>query len=104
MVVALVGEDATLKRFYPEGAVVRLQPANPTMQPIRVPAQGRQGAGRGGGADAEVLRGHGRNRDEHETEQQENAFKVLSFSSPCGPWSPGVAVSVRPLYLSPHLL
>jgi repressor LexA len=39
MVVALVGEDATLKRFYPEGALVRLQPANPTMQPIRVPAR-----------------------------------------------------------------
>jgi repressor LexA len=39
MVVALVGEDATLKRFYPEGPIVRLQPANPTMQPIRVPAR-----------------------------------------------------------------
>jgi repressor LexA len=40
MVVALVGGDnATLKRFYPEGPMIRLQPANPTMQPIRVPAQ-----------------------------------------------------------------
>lgn len=39
MVVALVGDDATLKRFYPEGKMVRLQPANPTMEPIRVPAQ-----------------------------------------------------------------
>lgn len=39
MVVALVGDDATLKRFYPEGNVVRLQPANPTMEPIRVPAR-----------------------------------------------------------------
>jgi repressor LexA len=40
MVVALVGgTEATLKRFYPEGSIVRLQPANPTMQPIRVPAQ-----------------------------------------------------------------
>ncbi len=38
MVVALVGSDATLKRFYPEGSVIRLQPANHTMQPIRVPA------------------------------------------------------------------
>ena len=38
-VLRVVGEDATLKRFYPEGAVVRLQPANPTMQPIRVPAR-----------------------------------------------------------------
>jgi repressor LexA len=39
MVVALVGDDATLKRFYPEGNVIRLQPANPTMEPIRVPAR-----------------------------------------------------------------
>jgi repressor LexA len=40
MVVALLGgEEATLKRFYPEGPTVRLQPANPTMQPIRVPAR-----------------------------------------------------------------
>jgi len=34
MVVALIGADATLKRFYPEGERVRLQPAHPTMQPI----------------------------------------------------------------------
>jgi repressor LexA len=40
MVVALVGDDATLKRIYPEGEVVRLQPANAAMQPIRVPAVG----------------------------------------------------------------
>jgi repressor LexA len=39
MVVALVGDDATLKRFYPEGPMVRLQPANLAMQPIRVPAR-----------------------------------------------------------------
>jgi|SRR5579863_1815251 len=39
MVVALIGDEATLKRFYPEGEMVRLQPANPTMQPIRVPAR-----------------------------------------------------------------
>ncbi len=38
MVVALIGSDATLKRFYPEGPEVRLQPANHTMGPIRVPA------------------------------------------------------------------
>jgi repressor LexA len=38
MVVALVGNDATLKRFYPEGRKVRLQPANPHMKPILVPA------------------------------------------------------------------
>lgn len=39
MVVALVAGEATLKRFYPEGSIVRLQPANPEMQPIRVPAR-----------------------------------------------------------------
>jgi repressor LexA len=38
MVVALVGDDATLKRFFPEGKMVRLQPAHPTMEPIIVPA------------------------------------------------------------------
>jgi len=38
MVVALVSGEATLKRFYPEGERVRLQPANPEMEPIRVPA------------------------------------------------------------------
>ena len=38
MVVALVGDDATLKRLYPEGPLIRLQPANARMQPLRVPA------------------------------------------------------------------
>ena len=39
MVVALVGGvEATLKRFYPEGPMVRLQPANPEMKPLQVPA------------------------------------------------------------------
>lgn len=38
MVVALIGSDATLKRFYPEGPSIRLQPANPLMDPILVPA------------------------------------------------------------------
>jgi repressor LexA len=37
-VVALIdGRDATLKKFYPEGARVRLQPANPEVEPILVP-------------------------------------------------------------------
>jgi repressor LexA len=41
--VAIVNDNtenggATLKRFYLEGDEVRLQPRNPTMQPIRVPA------------------------------------------------------------------
>jgi repressor LexA len=39
MVVALVGSEATLKRFYPEGRQVRLQPANQRMQPLRVAAK-----------------------------------------------------------------
>ena len=35
MVIALVGgRDATLKKFYKENGRIRLQPANPTMQPI----------------------------------------------------------------------
>lgn len=38
-VVALVdGMDATLKRFYRDGATVRLQPSHPTMAPIVLPA------------------------------------------------------------------
>jgi repressor LexA len=38
-VVALIdGGEATLKRFFRDGAEVRLQPANPTMQAIIVPA------------------------------------------------------------------
>lgn len=40
VVVALVaGSDATLKRIYREGDMIRLQPANATLQPIRVPAR-----------------------------------------------------------------
>ncbi|MEL7059764.1 MAG: transcriptional repressor LexA [Acidobacteriota bacterium] len=38
MVVALIDGDATLKRFFPEGDIIRLQPAHPDMDPIRVPA------------------------------------------------------------------
>ena len=38
-VVALLADNsATLKTFYHEGSHIRLQPANPTMQPIIVPA------------------------------------------------------------------
>jgi repressor LexA len=36
IVVALIGEEATVKRFYKEGDHVRLQPENPSMQPIIV--------------------------------------------------------------------
>jgi repressor LexA len=36
-VVALIGSEATVKKYYPEqGGRVRLQPANPTMEPIFV--------------------------------------------------------------------
>ena len=39
MVIALVGgADVTLKKLYRENGRVRLQPANPTMRPLRVPA------------------------------------------------------------------
>lgn len=38
MIVALVDDEATLKRYYPEGDTVRLQPANQDMAPIHVPA------------------------------------------------------------------
>lgn len=42
MVVALVNEEATLKRIYPEGDRVRLQPSNPAMDPIWVRAEDLQ--------------------------------------------------------------
>jgi repressor LexA len=32
------GAETTLKRFYPEGNLVRLQPANSEMDPIYLPA------------------------------------------------------------------
>jgi len=39
-------QEATLKRFYREGAQVRLQPANETMQPIRTDADNVEVQGR----------------------------------------------------------
>ncbi len=40
IIVALVdGTDATLKRFYREGALIRLQPSNAQMAPIYAPAE-----------------------------------------------------------------
>jgi repressor LexA len=36
IVVALVGEEATVKRFFRESDHIRLQPENETMEPIRV--------------------------------------------------------------------
>ena len=42
MIVALVGEEVTLKRFYPEGERIRLEPSNPAMSPIWVAADDLQ--------------------------------------------------------------
>ncbi len=39
-VVAMVAGEATLKRFYREADQIRLQPANATMAPIIIPAEG----------------------------------------------------------------
>jgi repressor LexA len=38
LAVVLIGDEATIKRWYPEGDVIRLQPANRTLKPIRVKA------------------------------------------------------------------
>jgi len=47
IVVALVGgAETTLKRFYKEGEMIRLQPSNAKMQPIMVPAVDVQIQGR----------------------------------------------------------
>lgn len=37
MCVVLVGDDASIKRVYHEGPMIRLHPANEDMPPIRVP-------------------------------------------------------------------
>jgi repressor LexA len=36
IVVAMIGDEATVKRYYPEGDSIRFQPANATMAPIIV--------------------------------------------------------------------
>lgn len=42
-VVARIDEEATVKRFYPEGGRIRLQPANASMEPIYVdPSAGQE--------------------------------------------------------------
>ena len=40
MVVCVVGDQATIKRYYPEGPVVRLESANRTKPFVRVTASG----------------------------------------------------------------
>ena len=42
VVVALMGDEATLKRYYPNGKRVELRPANASMQSIIVPAKSLQ--------------------------------------------------------------
>jgi len=37
-VIALVDDEATVKRFYREGSVIRLQPANSAMAPLLIDA------------------------------------------------------------------
>ena len=37
IVVAMIEDEATIKRYYRENGVFRLQPENPTMKPIIVP-------------------------------------------------------------------
>lgn len=39
VVVALVEDDTTVKRFFPRGRTIELRPANATMDPIEVPAE-----------------------------------------------------------------
>jgi len=36
IVVAMIGDEATVKRYYPEGDTIRFQPANSAMAPIVV--------------------------------------------------------------------
>ncbi len=36
IVVAMINDEATVKRYYPEGDMIRFQPANAAMQPILV--------------------------------------------------------------------
>ncbi len=38
IVVALVGDEATVKRFHQQGPVIELRPANSQMEPMRYPA------------------------------------------------------------------
>jgi repressor LexA len=36
IVVAMINDEATVKRYYPEGDTIRFQPANAAMEPILV--------------------------------------------------------------------
>ncbi len=39
VVVALIEDETTVKRFFPHGAMVELRPANADMEPINVPSR-----------------------------------------------------------------
>ena len=39
VVVALIEDETTVKRFFPQGAMVELRPANAAMKPIKVPSR-----------------------------------------------------------------
>ena len=61
MVIALVnGSDVTLKKLYREQGRIRLQPANPAMQPIFVRPTRSSGSGCRCGSDAAILELRGR--------------------------------------------
>jgi len=45
IVVALIEDEATVKRYFPEGDRIRLQPANPSMQPLFIDAASHTSAG-----------------------------------------------------------
>ncbi len=64
MVVALVdGDSATVKKLYREpGNRIRLQPANPTMDPIIVDASRRTHSGDRGRRHPQILTRHGPHR------------------------------------------
>lgn len=51
IVVALVGDEATVKRFMRKGDEVILKPENPVMEPIRLAADG----GDGGGGEVSII-------------------------------------------------
>ena len=66
IVVALIGEEATVKTYYPENGHIRLQPENETMQPIiirrddpdvRIVEQQNKGMGGGNNAGMRVADG-----------------------------------------------
>ena len=58
IVVAMVGDEATVKRFYRENGGYRLQPENPDMEPILCGPGGRRtGAGQSGIGSALSVRG-----------------------------------------------